>query len=57
MRVSVKEQITPGMLIGAVVVAVLLIGFLAWKFLGSSPDKVDQATIDARIAKKNPHGT
>ncbi len=54
---SVKEQITPGMLIGAVVVAVLLIGFLAWKFLGSSPDKVDQATIDARIAKKNPHGT
>jgi hypothetical protein len=46
-----KTEVSQPMLIGAAVVAVLLIGFLVWKFFGTS-DSVDTASIDARIAAK-----
>ncbi|MDX1933201.1 MAG: hypothetical protein SFU56_11390 [Capsulimonadales bacterium] len=51
-----KETPAPWMIAAAAAVAVLLIGFLAWRFLAPSGDTVNSTTINDRIAKKEAKG-
>ncbi len=47
-----KQEISKPMLIAAVVVVVLLVGFIGWKVFGSHSDTLDADTIKAHEALK-----
>lgn len=52
-----KQQATPAVIVTAIIVAVLVLGFIGWRAFGShSGAAADTETINTRIAGKKAHG-
>lgn len=47
-----KQEISKPMLVAAIVVVVLLVGFIGWKVFGPRSDALDAETIKQHMAMK-----